>query len=156
MTGRLDGKPAAIQREIDRIDAGGDAWNEDDEVVEIEFKRPLDKVVPVRLASEHWYRLYHEAHELGVGPTTLARMWILEKLRTLPAAAAAPGVTASTSQRRAPGPNSPAKRRQADREVAASKKPAPKPTRGTAAARSRPVLATDHTTRATKPRHRGR
>ena len=42
----------------------------------------------MRLASEHWYRLYHEARELGVGPTTLARMWILEKLRTLPKRAA--------------------------------------------------------------------
>jgi hypothetical protein len=88
MTDRLDDEAAEIQREIERIDAGGDAWNEDDEVVEIEFKRPLDKVVPVRLASAHWYRLYHEAHELGVGPTTLARMWILEKLRTLPKRAA--------------------------------------------------------------------
>ena len=56
-------------------------WQETDEVVEIEVKRPLDKVIPVRLRSEKWEELRREAHELGVGLTTLARMWILEKLR---------------------------------------------------------------------------
>ena len=45
------------------------------------MKRPLDKVIPVRLPSEKWEELRREARELGVGPTTLARMWILEKLR---------------------------------------------------------------------------
>ena len=62
---------------------GGDepTWEETDEVVEIEVKRPLDKVIPVRLPSEKWEELRREARELGVGPTTLARMWILEKLR---------------------------------------------------------------------------
>ena len=59
----------------------GQAWEETDEVVEIEVKRPLDRVVPVRLPSEKWEELRREARELGVGPTTLARMWILEKLR---------------------------------------------------------------------------
>ena len=88
MSDKLEDEERKLQELIDRFDAGESIWNEDDEVVEIEFKRPLDKVVPVRLASAHWYRLYHEAHELGVGPTTLARMWILEKLRTLPKRAA--------------------------------------------------------------------
>ena len=73
-------------REIERIDNGGSAWREDDEVVEIEVKRPLDKVVPVRLPSETWEQLRREAAELGIGPTTLARMWILEKLRSVTAA----------------------------------------------------------------------
>jgi len=59
----------------------GEAWEETDEVVEIEVKAPLDKVVPVRLPSEKWEELRREAGELGVGPTTLARMWILERLR---------------------------------------------------------------------------
>lgn len=61
----------------------GEAWEETDEVVEIEVKRPLDKVIPVRLPSEKWEKLRREANELGVGPTTLARMWILEKLREI-------------------------------------------------------------------------
>ncbi len=69
-----------IKREVQRIDEG-EAWEETDEVVEIEVKRPLDKVIPVRLPSEKWEELRREARELGVGPTTLARMWILEKLR---------------------------------------------------------------------------
>jgi hypothetical protein len=59
----------------------GEAWEETDEVVEVEVKRPLDKVIPVRLPSEKWEELRREARELGVGPTTLARRWILEKLR---------------------------------------------------------------------------
>lgn len=69
-----------IEREVKRIEQG-EAWEETDEVVEIEVKRPLDKVVPVRLPSDKWEELRREARELGVGPTTLARMWILEKLR---------------------------------------------------------------------------
>ncbi|HXE73006.1 MAG TPA: hypothetical protein VNO81_10130 [Candidatus Nitrosotenuis sp.] len=58
-------------------------WEQTDEVVEVEVRRPLDKVIPVRLASDKWEALRREAQELGVGPTTLARMWILEKLREL-------------------------------------------------------------------------
>jgi len=69
-----------IEREVQKIEEG-EAWEETDEVVEIEVKRPLDKVIPVRLPSEKWEELRREARELGVGPTTLARMWILEKLR---------------------------------------------------------------------------
>ena len=59
----------------------GDAWKNDDEVIELEVKRPLDKVIPVRLSSEKWEQLRHEAGALGIGPTTLARMWILDRLR---------------------------------------------------------------------------
>jgi hypothetical protein len=73
---------AELQREIARLEAG-DTWRDDDEVVELEVKRPLDKVIPVRLASREWEELRREARELGVGPTTLSRMWILEKLRSI-------------------------------------------------------------------------
>ncbi len=69
-----------IQREIAKIEEG-DAWRQDDEVVQMDAKRPLDKVIPVRLPSNVWEELRREARTLGVGPTTLARMWILEKLR---------------------------------------------------------------------------
>lgn len=69
-----------IDKEVERIESG-EAWEETDEAVELEVKRPLDKVIPVRLPSEKWEELRREARELGVGPTTLARMWILEKLR---------------------------------------------------------------------------
>jgi hypothetical protein len=69
-----------INKEIEKIEQG-DAWNVEDQVVEIQVKKPLDKVIPVRLSSEKWEELRHEANELGIGPTTLARMWILERLR---------------------------------------------------------------------------
>jgi hypothetical protein len=59
----------------------GNAWDEGDEVVQVEVKKPLDKVIPVRLSGDKWEELRREARELGVGPTTLARMWILERLR---------------------------------------------------------------------------
>lgn len=71
---------ADLNKELQRIEQGK-AWEESDEVVQIEVKRPLDKVVPVRLPAAEWAKLREEARELGVGPTTLARMWILERLR---------------------------------------------------------------------------
>ncbi len=69
-----------MDTEIERIEQE-DAWDETDEVVQVEVKKPLDKVIPVRLSAEKWEELRREAQELGVGPTTLARMWILERLR---------------------------------------------------------------------------
>jgi hypothetical protein len=65
---------------VEKIEKG-DAWDETDEVVHIEVRKPLDKVIPVRLPSDKWEQIREEARELGVGPTTLARMWILERLR---------------------------------------------------------------------------
>ena len=73
-------KMAGLDRETERIEQG-DAWDESDEVVQVEVKKPLDKVIPVRLSAEKWEELRKEARELGIGPTTLARMWILERLR---------------------------------------------------------------------------
>jgi hypothetical protein len=61
----------------------GDAWNDTDEIVQIDVKRTLDKVIPVRLSADKWEELRAEARELGVGPTTLVRVWVLEKLREL-------------------------------------------------------------------------
>ena len=69
-----------IGKAVEKIERGN-AWNESDEIVQTEVKRPLDKVVPVRLPAADWAKLRKEARELGIGPTTLARMWILERLR---------------------------------------------------------------------------
>ena len=71
---------ADLDKEIERIEES-DAWDETDEVVQVEVKKPLDKVIPVRLSGEKWEELRKEARELGIGPTTLARMWLLERLR---------------------------------------------------------------------------
>ncbi len=69
-----------LDKEIERIE-DGDAWNEDDEVVQLDVQEPLDKVIPVRLSADKWEELRREAEGLGIGPTTLARIWILEQLR---------------------------------------------------------------------------
>ena len=71
---------ADMDKEIERIEQG-DAWDESDEVIHVDVKKPLDKVIPVRLSADKWEELRNEARELGIGPTTLARMWILERLR---------------------------------------------------------------------------
>ena len=67
-------------REVHRLETE-EAWDASDEVVEVRAKRPLDKVIPVRLESKDWDRLRVIANEIGVGPSTLARIWILERLR---------------------------------------------------------------------------
>ena len=71
---------ADIDKAIKEIEQGK-AWDESDEVVQVEIKKPLDKVIPVRLSADKWEEMRREARELGIGPTTLARMWILERLR---------------------------------------------------------------------------
>ncbi len=71
----------ALDAEIARIDQGGSAWQETDAVVDVQVKRPMDRVVPVRLSADTWDLLRKEAHELGIGPSTLIRMWVLERLR---------------------------------------------------------------------------
>ena len=71
---------ADLDKAVERIEQG-DAWDETDEVVAVEVKKPLDKVIPVRLSTDKWEEVRQEARELGIGPTTLARMWILECLR---------------------------------------------------------------------------
>ncbi len=69
-----------IDKAVEKIEQGN-AWEETDEVVHVEIKKPLDKVIPVRLPADKWEQIREEAREMGVGPTTLARMWILERLR---------------------------------------------------------------------------
>jgi hypothetical protein len=69
-----------IKKTVDKIEQGN-AWDDTDEVVKLEVKKPLDKVIPIRLSSDKWEQIREEARELGVGPSTLARMWILEHLR---------------------------------------------------------------------------
>jgi hypothetical protein len=71
---------ADIDKAVKEIEQGN-AWDENDEVIQVEVKKPLDKVIPVRLSADKWEEIRKEARELGVGPTTLARMWILERLR---------------------------------------------------------------------------
>ena len=71
---------ADIKKAIEKIEQD-DAWEDADEVVELEVKKPLNKVIPIRLSADKWEEIREEARELGIGPTTLARMWILEHLK---------------------------------------------------------------------------
>jgi hypothetical protein len=72
----------AQEREVARVDAGERLWDESVPLEEpLEFKQPLGKVVSMRLTDAQWKALYAEAKGLGVGPTTLARMWVLKELR---------------------------------------------------------------------------
>ena len=49
--------------------------------VRARFAKNLSQGITVRLDPETLQALRHRAKEMGVGPTTLARMWILEHLR---------------------------------------------------------------------------
>ena len=66
--------------ETDQIEAR-EAWDEDDEVLELSIKKPLDKVVPVRLASDKWEGLRREARELGIAPPPSRACGFSKKLR---------------------------------------------------------------------------
>jgi hypothetical protein len=81
---KVEPKPVftSLEEEVEWYETH-DSWDDDDVEVEFEVKKPLDKVIPVRLTDDKWSALRHEAIELGIGPTTLARMWILEKLRAV-------------------------------------------------------------------------
>jgi len=70
----------SIDAAVERYESG-DTWRDDDGVVQVRVKRPLDKVIPVRLDSRAWETLRREASKKGIGPTTLARMWLLERLQ---------------------------------------------------------------------------
>lgn len=62
----------------------------------------MDKVVRIRLTAEHWTELRKTAAELGLGPTTLARMWILETLRSRRLASASSEYVGAAKEAHAP------------------------------------------------------
>jgi hypothetical protein len=72
-----------FDKEVERIDAGGNAWDDTEEVVDIEVKQPLGKSVSVKLTDAEFRLLLKEARSLGVGHNTLAQKWVLERLATM-------------------------------------------------------------------------
>lgn len=49
--------------------------------VKARFAKKLSEGITIRLDSETLSELRTRAHEKGVGPTTLARMWVIKQLR---------------------------------------------------------------------------
>ena len=47
----------------------------------VRVAQPLVKVIPLRMSDAQWRVLAREAEDLGLRPTTLMRMWVLERLR---------------------------------------------------------------------------
>ena len=71
---------AAIDKEI-KILEEGEAWDECDEVVELDVNESIGKIVTFKLSPEKWKELSREASALGVGPGALAATWVQERLR---------------------------------------------------------------------------
>jgi len=49
--------------------------------VKVRFARRLSEGITIRLDPETLAELRSRAKEKGIGPTTLARMWVLERLQ---------------------------------------------------------------------------
>jgi predicted DNA binding CopG/RHH family protein len=49
--------------------------------VRVRFSKNLSEGITIRLDPQTLEELRAQAQEKGIGPTTLARMWILERLR---------------------------------------------------------------------------
>lgn len=78
----MDDLDEAQRAEVERFEAGEDLA-EGAQAVDLRARRPLTKVVPIRMSDEQWDLLRQEARDLGVRPTTLLRMWVLERLRAV-------------------------------------------------------------------------
>lgn len=51
--------------------------------VKVEFAKPLGHILGVRLDAKTIDELDKKGREIGLGASTLARMWIMEKLKSL-------------------------------------------------------------------------
>ena len=49
--------------------------------VKVRFAKNLSEGITIRFDSETLLKLRTQAREKGIGPTTLARIWILERLK---------------------------------------------------------------------------
>lgn len=56
-------------------------YQDEFQTVRARFAKNLSGSLNIRLDADTLIQLRQQAHERGVGPTTLARMWILERLR---------------------------------------------------------------------------
>lgn len=56
-------------------------YQDEFKTVKVRFAKNLSQGITIRLDPETLAKLRTQAHEKGLGPTTLARMWILEHLK---------------------------------------------------------------------------
>jgi predicted DNA binding CopG/RHH family protein len=93
MTERSSGKASKLPHFASEAEAGAfwdthspEDFADDFREVQVSFAKPLIKRgLTVKLSEETLAELRQRAEEQGVGPSTLARMWILEQLRRSPA-----------------------------------------------------------------------
>ena len=52
--------------------------------VRVRFAKNLSQGITIRLDAETLEKVRAEAHEKGIGPTTLIRMWVLEHVNQRP------------------------------------------------------------------------
>jgi hypothetical protein len=79
----LPGPDATIEEEADFWDTHSTSdYRDMFKPVEVKFAKNLSSSLSIRLSPETTDKLFQKAHEIGVGPTTLARMWIMEKLKS--------------------------------------------------------------------------
>lgn len=65
----------------DATDTGSPEYEEEFRPVEARFAKNLSQGIKVRFDPETITRLREYAKEKGVGPSTLVRMWVMERLR---------------------------------------------------------------------------
>ena len=93
MTQRSTGKANRLPHFTSEAEAGAfwdthspEDFPDDFREVQVSFAKPLTKRgLTVKLSDETLAELRQRAEEQGIGPSTLARMWILEHLRSSPA-----------------------------------------------------------------------
>ena len=79
------------EEEAEFWDAHDTADYEDEfEPTNVRFAKNLSQGITVRFTSETLEILRTTARKKGIGPTTLARMWILERLEAIDQGTAAP------------------------------------------------------------------
>ena len=46
-------------------------------------KKNLQKIIPIRVSQENWEQIKKEADRMGIGVSTLTRIWIMDDVQKL-------------------------------------------------------------------------
>jgi len=46
-------------------------------------KKNLQKIIPIRVSQENWEKIKEEADRMGIGVSTLTRIWIMDDVQKL-------------------------------------------------------------------------